>query len=172
MNDQEILLAEYQANIELWQHDDNLRQRRNGTFLNTNSIYIVALSLLVATDPPLITLAVMATLVSIFGFSICLLWHFIQIRNAEYIRFRRFQLRSIENSIKTVSTFTRQWLALNKHEEVMFGNIDEKFIITPKAKLSTTTSLEGNLPFVTAAFWLLVFLSGASVLVFNALHLI
>ena len=32
----EILLAEYKVNVDLWQHDDDLRQKRAATFLTVN----------------------------------------------------------------------------------------------------------------------------------------
>ncbi len=162
------LMLEYQMNVALWQHDDNLRQQRNGIFLNMNSLLLVALGALITLKPTLQTAAFNAVLLALFGLPICIIWYFVQKRNAEYIKFRRYQLRSIEAQLGHLSTFTNQWTGLNQNKPVTFKGIDEKFQASTRVK-STTTVLEGNLPLITAIFWLLAFTLGAGSLVISLL---
>ena len=170
MDDQQtqVLLSEYQANLELWKHDDNLRQQRYGTFLNINSLLLVALGGLVTLSPSVLNATVVAVLISLFGFPVCLMWGRVQARNAEYIRFRRYQLRSIEKMLKPMSTFTNQWNALNKFETVHFKNIKDEFTIKHEAKASSTV-IEGRLPSVIAVFWLIVFVASSVIITLNLL---
>jgi hypothetical protein len=167
-NDTQILLSEYQANLTLWQHDDNLRQQRYGTFLNINSLLLVVLGGIVSLEPPIENAAIVAILIALFGFPICLMWHQVQSRNAEYIRFRRYQLRAIEAKLKPMSTFQNQWMALNKFEVVQFKNIKDEFELKPQAK-SSSTIIEGRLPLVLASFWAAVFVGS---IILGALHLL
>jgi len=151
----QILVGEYQANLTLWQHDDNLRQQRYGTFLNINSLLLVVLGGLVSLAPPIGNAALVTILISLFGVPVCLMWHSIQIRNAEYIRFRRYQLRAIEAQLKPMSTFQNQWKAMNEFEVIQFPDINEEFEVKPQARRSSTM-IEGRLPLVLAIFWAVV----------------
>jgi len=92
----EQLIQEYQANVELWKHDDNLRQQRNSTFLSMNTIMLVALGTFLNIAPNITNAAISGFLISLFGLPICFMWNTVQERNSEYIRFRRFMLRSLE----------------------------------------------------------------------------
>jgi len=159
---QQILLSEYQANLELWKHDDNLRQQRFTIFLSINSLLLVALGGLVTLSTSILVAAFIAILISLFGFPICLMWQSIQARNAEYIRFRRYQLRFIESKLKPMSTFTNQWNALAKHETVRFENIKDEFVIKKQAK-GSSTAIEGKLPIFLAIFWGIVFFGSVSI---------
>ena len=160
-NEQKIsnLNSEYQANIALWQHDDNLRQQRFGTFLNINTILLVALGTLITISPSIRNSSMIAILVSLFGFPICIMWHRILIRNGEYIRFRRFQLRFIEQQLQNVTTITNQWNALNKHQTITLPDFEDTFTVTLAGKRSST-SIETKLPLILASFWLLVLVIG------------
>jgi len=46
MNDhlRQNLLEEYQANVEMWKHDDNVRQQRARNFLTVNTLLILGLA--------------------------------------------------------------------------------------------------------------------------------
>jgi hypothetical protein len=155
------LLTEYQVNVDLWKHDDDLRQQRNGTFLTINSLLLVALGALITFSPASVFVILIT---AFFGFPICLIWYYVQRRNAEYIRFRRYQLRSIEAQLPVLTTFTNQWKGLNQYQAVSFKGIEDTFNITAEAKRSTTW-LEGYLPLFIAIFWLLVFLLSLLVIV-------
>ena len=173
MNEQrvQILLNEYQANLELWKHDDNLRQQRYGVFVNINSLLFVAIGGLVTFSLSILNIAIATTLISFFGFLICLMWHQVQARNAEYIRFRRYQLRSIEKTLKPLSTFSNQWKALNQFETIHFENIKDEFTINQNAKESSAI-LEGRLPRIISGFWLMVFIVSVVIIMLNMLHYI
>ena len=159
------LISEYQANIALWQHDDNLRQQRSGTLLSMNTFLLVALGTLITIKPSLDNSAVVAILVSVFGFPICIMWHRILVRNGEYIRFRRFQMRSIEGQLQNVTTVTNQWNALDKHKTITWPGIEDSFRVKQAAKRSST-SIEVRLPLILAGFWTLVFLAGMVIVLF------
>jgi hypothetical protein len=51
--EQARLLAEYQANVDLWKHDDTLRQERVGNFLNVNAALLAAVGVAAGLKPPL-----------------------------------------------------------------------------------------------------------------------
>lgn len=162
------LMLEYQMNVALWQHDDNLRQQRNGIFLNMNSLLLVALGALITLKPSLQAAAFNAVLLALFGLPICIIWYLVQRRNAEYIKFRRYQLRSIEAQLGHLTTFTNQWIGLYENKPVTFNGIEDKFEISTRLK-STTTVLEGNLPLITAIFWLLALTLGIASLAISLL---
>jgi hypothetical protein len=172
-NEQKLvnLRSEYEANIQLWVHDDNLRQQRNGTFLNMNAILLVALGTLITISPSLLNLAVIASLISVFGLPICMMWYQIQSRNAEYIRFRRFQLRYIEVQLQNVTTISNQWKALNEYQTLSFEGLDDKFSIKRPAKLSAT-KIEGRLPLMLVGLWFVIFIAGGVLTVLLWLGLI
>lgn len=162
------LINEYQVNVELWKHDDNLRQQRNNTFLTINTILLVALGSLITLGNPeskdvASNEALMAALISIFGLPVCYIWNRVQVRNGEYIRFRRYQLRSIEARLTGFSTFANQSKAMDRQEEVDFQGINDKFRIS-KAATRSSTRLEGSLPSVIAGFWLLILLGSLLIL--------
>lgn len=69
--------------IDMWKHYDNLRQKKNGTFLTANSI-LVAIAGLKATDTP-----VLVTAISVLGVAVCVSWILLLARNAAYIKFHR-----------------------------------------------------------------------------------
>ena len=157
------LLEEYKANIALWIHDDTLRQQRTSNFLTTNTVLLVALSTLLNIKHDTISLAFTAVLISIFGLLISFIWLSILYRNAEYIKFRRFQLMHLENKMPVMSTFTNTYLALYKHKPIEYKDINQTFRIDKKGKQNSTFS-EGKLPKLIIAFWAIVFMFGITVL--------
>ncbi|OGO35160.1 MAG: hypothetical protein A2W35_13505 [Chloroflexi bacterium RBG_16_57_11] len=157
------LVVEYQVNVDLWKHDDDLRQQRNHTFLTMNTVLLVALGSLITLGDTLGDKALMAILISIFGLPVCYIWNRVQARNGEYIRFRRYQLRSIEARLPGFSTFGNQHLAMDLHKQIGFEGIAEKFEIS-KSGAGSSTRLEGFLPGVIAGFWLLILLGGLMII--------
>jgi hypothetical protein len=153
------LLEEYRANVELWKHDDTLRQQRTSNFLTTNTILLVALSTLLNIKHDINSLALTAILISIFGLLISIIWLSILNRNAEYIRFRRFQLKYLESRMPPMSTFTNTYIALYEHKTLEYKEIGQTFSIAKKGKKNSTIS-EGNLPKLIILFWAVVFLFG------------
>ncbi|MBL0358153.1 MAG: hypothetical protein IPP72_15360 [Chitinophagaceae bacterium] len=159
------LLEEYRANVELWKHDDNLRQQRIGNFLTTNTILLVALGTLLSIKHDIKSLALSAILISIFGLLISFFCLSILNRNAQYIRFRRAHLKYLERKMPPMSTFTNTYDAFYEHKTLEYQEIDQTFSIPERGKKSSTIT-EGNLPVLIIIFWALVFLTGLGVLIF------
>lgn len=152
---QEQLIAEYNANVELWKHDDNLRQKRNGNFLNVNTILFVGLGAISSLENVINSFVPLVIFISIFGILICVVWNSVQVRNAEYVRFSRYQLRQIEAELNHMTTFTNIFQAFYKYRAIKYQKIDEQFEINSQAKKRSTLS-EGNLPKVIGILWGLI----------------
>lgn len=157
------LLAEYQANVELWKHDDSLRQQRIGNFLTVNTILLVTITAIVGLKPPWDYVAATWLLISVFGLLVCRMWYRVHVRNAEYVRFRRFQLRSIEAELTELTTFTNTYDAFYEYKPVDFPKLEDRFELDEQAKRSSTLS-ESVLPQLLGGFWTAVLLIAVVVL--------
>ncbi|MBI5474420.1 MAG: hypothetical protein HY961_18945 [Ignavibacteriae bacterium] len=164
----EHLIEEYKANVELWKHDDSLRQQRIGNFLTANTVLITALGALITISSFSSALGIVSVLLSTFGFSISYVWYFVSIRNANYIRLRRLVFQEIESNLSGLSTFTIMHRAFGRSELITFEKTGETFSVSKHAKQSSTT-LENRLPLIMQVFWSLVFLSG-TLQIFFFLH--
>ena len=158
------LAIEYQVNVDLWKHDDDLRQQRSHTFLTVNTVLLVALGSLITLGDSPGDKALMAILISIFGLPVCYIWNRVQARNGEYIRFRRYQLRSIESRLAGFTTFGNQYRAMDRHETIGFTGIPDNFEIS-KSVAKSSTKLEGYLPGIIAGIWLLILVSSLVVII-------
>lgn len=156
-----LLLEEYRLNVELMIHDDKLRQQRISNFLTANSLLALALGAFLSNPAGIkgFSIEMGMILLSLFGLGLSLLWHFIQARNSEYIRFRRLQLRSLEARLGYLTTFRRTYTGLNQHQAVDFEELGETFCISDPAKASSTYR-EGSLPLIIIGFWGVVLLKG------------
>jgi hypothetical protein len=161
--EQSRFLAEYQANVELWKHDDSLRQQRAGNFLSVNAALVAALGVVTSLNPPVRYIGSTGLLFAAFGLLLCAIWHVVQIRNGEYVRFRRFQLRSIESKLPGLSTFENVYAAFYEGQPVVFQPPIGRFEIKPAAMKPSTLS-EGLLPFLISGFWVCVALVSAFLL--------
>ena len=83
----ESLLAEYEANVALWQHDDSMRQQRSGNFLTVNSILLATLAAVLVLNAAFLYLGIVAILFSVFSVLLSRVWHQVLARNAEYNKF-------------------------------------------------------------------------------------
>lgn len=128
--DHQSFLAEYEANVALWQHDDSLRQQRSATFLTVNIVLLTALAALIGLRARPSYLGAIAFVFSVFGVIVSWVWHTVQLRNPEYVRFRRFQLQSIEARLSGLTTFRNTYDAFYKGEEVNFLAIEDRFSIS------------------------------------------
>lgn len=154
------LLEEYRANVELWKHDDNLRQQRDTKFLTVNTILLVALGVIFQQGSTHFNSWIIGLAFSVIGCATCSAWSIVLARNADYIRFRRFQLRSIESQLRPMSTFENMYRGFSEHEPVSFPGIDDKFKITLLGQLNSTWT-ENILPKVVFAFWVLILVVSA-----------
>ncbi len=145
------LLAEYEANVSLWQHDDMLRQQRTANFLVINTGLVTVVGIVAGFKPPTLYLGAIVAFFAIFGLLLCLIWNAVQKRNAEYIRFRRLQLREIEAQLPDMRTFQNIYRAFYQSQTIQCG--DTEFAVNRAARTSSTFS-EGRLPMFIGGFWL------------------
>jgi hypothetical protein len=159
--EQTALLAEYRANVELWKHDDTLRQSRTSNFLTINAILASSIGISVGLNPS--ALAWIAALITSFvGLVLARFWAAIQDRNAEYVRLRRYQLRSIEAEFPRLTTFSNVWAALYQHQAVTFLGIADRFEVSSRGRESSTLT-ESALPRILFRVWVVVFVAALSV---------
>jgi hypothetical protein len=162
--EQTRLIAEYQANVALWEHDDTLRQQRIGNFLGVNAALLAAVGVAAGLKPPLKYIGGVGILFALFGLVLCVIWERVQTRNAEYIRFRRFQLRSIESRLSGLSTFQNVHRAFYECQPVTFESLAQQFAVKRSAHVASTIS-EGHLPKLIGGVWFLTALVSAVLLI-------
>jgi hypothetical protein len=104
---EESAYREYEINLEMWKHYDNLRQEKSKTFLTAQTILIAASGFVLKSQglqSPLILA------VSLLGFGSSVLWFGLLSRNAGYIRFHRKQVEGLESHTGIqFTTFTEEW---------------------------------------------------------------
>lgn len=157
------LIAEFEANVALWQHDDSLRQQRGSNFLTINTVLITALGLALGLHASTRYVAMLAIVFAVFGAFTSRIWYSVQLRNSEYVRFRRFQLRSIEARLHPMTTFSRTHHTLEEGRCVECAVTGEAFVPDADGP-GSSTRLEGRLPVLVAWLWFAIGLTGAVVL--------
>src|SRR5687768_3148874 len=80
---------EYELNLEMWRHYDNLRQEKSKTFLTAQTI-LIAVSGFVFKSQALVFW------VSVLGLASSFLWFLLLSRNAGYIDFHRTRVKDLE----------------------------------------------------------------------------
>jgi hypothetical protein len=156
-DNQEILLAEYKANVDLWQHDDNLRQKRTTTFLAVN-LALFGIVAFVIKESALVgewtTIASGSAVM--FGIVICVVWFLVQARSEQYLRFRRRQLAEIEGKLGASDTFTKQYAAISLGEPVTFVHSKEGPFIRTNVTSVSSSKLEAVLPLAMILVWIII----------------
>jgi hypothetical protein len=116
---------EYQVNLEMWRHYDNLRQDKSKTFLTAQTILIGVSGIVIRSqglDSPLLLLGFILA-VSFVGFGSSMLWFLLLYRNAGYIQFHRMRVKELEaGRLKELepgteihfTTFTTKWSEFDK----------------------------------------------------------
>lgn len=163
---QEQLLAEYHANVELWKHDDSLRQDRQRNFLTVTTVLLATLAALAGLRVPVVYAAGIASFFALYGILICRVWHAVQIRNAEYVRFRRFQLWSIEARLPDLTTFTNTYAAFYENKDVSFAGLNDRFALHSQARNRSTLN-EGKLPLLVGLLWAAIGATGLAILIID-----
>lgn len=74
---------DYSDHIQMWRHYDNLRQKKNATFLTANSILIAIVGF------GEIDIVQLFISVSVLGILMNIAWFLLLLRNAEYIKLHR-----------------------------------------------------------------------------------
>ena len=131
MPSQDDPLEEYKINIDMWKHYDNLRQEKNKTFLTANTILVATLGFLFKDGNFTDNVTPIASAVSFLGATVCILWFFLQSRNAKYIRYHIYQTQELEKSkLSEYTTFQlQQKTILYGHEfEHLQKNIGPVFL--------------------------------------------
>jgi hypothetical protein len=85
-------------------------------------------------------------------------------RNAEYIRFRRLQLQSIEAKLPGLSTFQNVYRAFYQCQPVSLAALPEPFAVKACAR-TASTAVEGRLPVLIGGVWLLTAVISAALLI-------
>jgi hypothetical protein len=103
---------EYEINLEMWRHYDNLRQEKSKTFLTAQTI-LIAVSGFVVDSQGLQSPLILA--VSLLGFGSSVLWFLLLLRNAGYIRFHRERVEDLEpDTGMHFTTFAKKWSDFNE----------------------------------------------------------
>jgi hypothetical protein len=151
-------LEEYRTNIELWKHDDVLRQGRNQTFLAANSAALVASGLIISASSDLIVQGLTAVSGAAFGCALCDAWMTAQARHNAYIRFHRLKLVALEEEIG-FSIFLHQERAFHELKSVSFGPGVEEFSLRGREKRSSSNA-EARLPLMVLVLWIVGGIAG------------
>lgn len=162
-----LLLKEYTINAEFWKHHDMMRQKKMENFLTVNSILAAAIALLTSgIFSNIQTISIILIIgISIIGFFISVTWNSVMRRNSEYMSFQRLQLCSIEQALPNgLKTFTKMYKAFDNDEEI-------QFLCFPKpepfrSKTKSANKLEGALPMIIAASWVIVAISCVAFLIY------
>jgi hypothetical protein len=107
---------EYELNLEMWRHYDNLRQEKSKTFLTAQTI-LIAVSGFVFKSQDLNSAALGIFLaISVLGLGSSALWFLLLVRNAGYIRFHRERVVELEEylrervvELEPFTTFSKKW---------------------------------------------------------------
>jgi hypothetical protein len=156
----ENLKDELSLNIDLWKHEENLRQQRNTVLLGSNALLAVAAGAVIGAELPLSTVLPVGLVLALFGIGICRLWSRIQRRHVEYADFRRKQIREIAKALD-YSSMENHWRGLRTNPEaepVPFPLTGETF--EPDSSAQSAIAMESRLPAAVAGFWAVVILGG------------
>jgi hypothetical protein len=161
-------IGEYQLNVDLWKHDDAMRQAHNQTFLATNSAALVAAGLVIAASHSLAVQAGAAVVAAVFGFAVCGSWQTVQIRHNAYIRFHRIKLLSLEPAT-SYTTFQEQQRAFHDADLVsLAGSAGQTFELDDH-ELASSSSAEALLPTLLLRLWVVAGTAGVLGLVAAAI---
>lgn len=154
-------LEEYRLNVDLWKHDDSLRQSHNQTFLGVNSAVLIAAGLVISASEKILVQGMTAIAAAGFGLAISFVWRRVQIRHNAYIRFHRRMLVSLEAPLP-FSTFQLQDAAF--HEP--WGRIEIPRNATSfqlkKNERRSASGAEARLPEIVSVLWALA--AGAGII--------
>lgn len=153
---------ELRLNLDLWKHEEGLRQQRNTVLLGTNAFLAVAASALIGARPPIGIGLVIGLVLAVFGLVICWIWHRLQQRHVVYADFRRKQIRELAAQLGYES-WEKQWEALRSPPDpspisVDFRHTGARF--SPRGSEKSAIVIESFLPGAIAAAWALFALGG------------
>jgi hypothetical protein len=162
---------EYEINLEMWKHYDNLRQEKSKTFLTAQTILIAVSGFVFQSQDLNSALLILA--ISLLGLGSSGLWFLLLLRNAGYIDFHRTRVKDLEpHTGMQFTTFRDKWTEFDKKlwpksssitktkESSNTTEIDRMLAALFKAFGSSTT-IDRMLAALFGLFWLC--LSGYSI---------
>jgi hypothetical protein len=154
-DDNTSLRDEFIANLDLWKHEEGLRQQRNTVLLGANAFLAVAVSAMISVGPPRGVAVGIGLVLALFGLAICWVWHSLQHRHVVYADFRRKQLRELAANLGYES-WENQWIGLRTRpapSTVSFTITGANF--DPPANSRSAIEVESYLPMIVAGLWAL-----------------
>jgi hypothetical protein len=107
---------EYELNLEMWRHYDNLRQEKSKTFLTAQTILIAVSGFVFKSQDLNSALQLIFLWISLLGLGSSVLWFLLLVRNAGYIKFHRNRVGELEKylrervgELEPFTTFTKKW---------------------------------------------------------------
>jgi hypothetical protein len=102
---------EYELNLEMWRHYDNLRQEKSKTFLTAQTILIAVSGFVLQRKEELsFELQMVVIGFSVVGLVSSCLWFLLLSRNKGYISFHRDQVQKLELQHRVkFTTFSKNW---------------------------------------------------------------
>jgi hypothetical protein len=153
------LLEEYRLNVDLWKHDDTLRQSHNQTFLGVTSALLVAAGLVIAASNKLAVQGASAVAAALFGIAVACVWRRAQVRHNAYIRFHREMLITLEESLN-FCTFTYQSAAFQRPWGQTTLEPGGKVFELKAAEQKSGSDAEARLPNLVLALWCAALIAG------------
>ncbi len=156
-SDVDLLLAEYKANVDLWKHDDDLRQKRTATFLTVN-LFLFGIVAFVVKEAAIAKAGIVVAtfFAGAFGVLTSAIWLVILLRSHQYLSFRRRQLAEIEAKLGTVNTFTNQYRAITRGEPLQFLHSEGGSFKVPWIATISSSTLEALLPPAMIFIWIAI----------------
>lgn len=155
---------ELRLNLDLWKHEEGLRQQRNTVLLGANAFLAVGASALISASPPKETAFAIGLVIALFGLLICWIWHHLQQRHVAYADFRRKQLRELAKKLGYES-WENHWRALRipsetvpPPEPVEFPETADRFEL--RGSQQSAIKVESYLPGAVAAVWAIFAVGG------------
>ncbi len=161
--------ADFDANLDLWKHEENVRLQRNTVLLSANALLAVGVSALISISPPVKVAALSGLTLALVGFVSCWTWIQLHDRHLEYARFRRAQLRQLAANLGYES-WENQWDALGKdgRGSIRFSTTGDEF--QPRPNPTGAIRAEGRLPRLFIVLWLAVAVVCAILLALSLLN--
>jgi hypothetical protein len=93
---EERAYQQYELNLEMWRHYDNLRQEKSKTFLTAQTILIAVSGFVLQSQGLSPALRVLLFAVAVLGLVSSFLWFGLLSRNKGYIDFHRARVKELE----------------------------------------------------------------------------
>jgi hypothetical protein len=155
LRDEMRLREEFSFNIDLWKHEEGMRQQRTTVLLGANAFLAVGTSAMISFRPPPETALLVGLVLSGFGLITCWIWLTLLNRHILYARFRLMQIRDLAARIGYES-WENQWFGLRTFpgpKAVVFEATGDRFDASKKKKSRGANTVETYLPKAIGALW-------------------